>query len=150
MAVKAKKPAAKNNQKKAPKGLRPPGNKKTGGKSFSKIAAEILTKTKGDREKATAKLKELGCPSASAIVGVQMRNLGFGSDKKKATTKSSKKEVKKTTKKESAKSGKKVNKKKDLEEDEDLEDEDLEDEDLEDEEEEEEEELEEEEEEDEF
>jgi len=109
--------AKKNPAKKSPakkKGWRPSANV-AGGKSYSQVAREILERTNGNRTKATAKLKELGCGCAAQIVWKMAKALGYvAGDKvqkktgvKKATTTrekppaKKKSSVKKATKKAS-------------------------------------------------
>ena len=110
-------PVKKNPAKKSPakkKGWRPSANV-AGGKSYSQVAREILERTNGNRTKATAKLKELGCGCAAQIVWKMAKALGYvAGDKvqkktgvKKATTtrkkppSGKKSSVKKATKKAS-------------------------------------------------
>jgi len=69
-----KKPASRKG-----KGFRPSANV-AGGKSYSKVAREVLEKT-GDRAKATKKLKELGCSSAAAVVSKMAIKLGVSTAK---------------------------------------------------------------------
>lgn len=52
-----------------------------GGKSYSQIAREVLKKT-GDRSKASAKLREVGCASASAVVAKVAQRMNIPSQKK--------------------------------------------------------------------
>jgi len=66
--------AKKKSAPKKGKGFRPSANV-AGGKSYSKVAREVLEKT-GDRAKATKKLKELGCSSAAAVVSKMAIKLG--------------------------------------------------------------------------
>ena len=80
--------------KKSPK-AKGPGIRKAAninGKSYSQIAREILEKT-GDRAKASKKLREVGCASASAVVAKVAQRMEIPSQKKsksKVTVKKSK------------------------------------------------------------
>ncbi len=99
-AVIKEKPVAK---KKAV-GYRPSANV-AGGKSYSQVAREVLAKTKGDRKKATVKLKELGCSSAAQVVAKMAIKEGYGTVGKpdKPVAKKSTAKPKVTTKKTTAK-----------------------------------------------
>ncbi len=88
MAVTKKKTAAKKKPVAKKKGWKPSANV-AGGKSYSQVAREVLTRTNGNRAKATAKLKELGCTCASQIAWKMAKGLGFvdGGGQKKSTAK---------------------------------------------------------------
>jgi len=75
--IKKKPQVSKSVKKKAKKlkGFRPSANV-AGGKSYSKVAYEVLEKT-GNRAKAIKKLKELGCSSAAAVVSKMGIKLGL-------------------------------------------------------------------------
>ncbi len=84
-------------------GLRKAAN--INGKSYSQIAREILTKT-GDRAKASKKLREVGCSSASAVVAKVAQRMEIPPQKKsksKVTVKKGKSTVGKGKAKKSKK-----------------------------------------------
>jgi len=88
-----KKPQSSKSVKKKDKkqkGFRPSANV-AGGKSYSKVACEVLEKT-GDRTKAIKKLKELGCSSAAAVVSKMGIKLGLFETREEKESKSATKE----------------------------------------------------------
>lgn len=80
-----------------------------GGKSYSQVAREVLSKTNGNRAKATAKLRELGCSSAPQVVAKMAVKLGYGTVEKGSQKKTVLK--KKATPAKKASKNKKANKK---------------------------------------